>query len=108
MSLFKYFLREQKMVFLTQMVLCLHVNPRTRALANLGVSGARGVSAESAASEGKKYGPYNMSIAVYSYSAFYAHNSSWIIDNLVNKSYKTYFLKIFVKIFLWVPLTHEN
>ena len=50
------------MVFLIQMVPCLHVYPRTRSLANQEVSGARGVSAESAASdhEGKKCGgPYD-------------------------------------------------
>ena len=39
------------MVFLTQMVPCLHVYPRTRALANQGISEGSRRSAESAASE---------------------------------------------------------
>ena len=53
------------MVFLTQMVPCLHVYPRMRALANQEVSGwgVRSISAESAASE-KKRGPYNRLIAI--------------------------------------------
>ena len=41
------------MVFLTQMVPCLHVFSRTRVLANREESGAHGISAESAASKGK-------------------------------------------------------
>ena len=45
------------MVFLTQIIPCLHMYPQTRALANREVSGAHRVSAELAASEKKKHDP---------------------------------------------------
>ena len=92
------------MVSLTQMVPCLHVYPWTRALANREVAsyirGPRGVSAKSAASwsEGKKRGPYNSN----SYSVFYACNRHREQDPLLKNIFK-----FCVKIFSWVPLTHE-